>query len=235
MINKLFLSVFGLLLFFVVSASGADAQTFNLGLSAQPGPQAGQVTLTWTDNDQVNNYNIAYGPSASSHLYGVTNIGNVSSYTIGYLNPGQTYYFVLSPIVGDTALGYLPEVSARAMGGGVTASTPGASGQATFTAVTGGPSGPPWNLTATSGSQTGQVTLTWYNNQGTDSFDLVYGTTSGVNQHGYQGIVQAGPNYTFVVGGLTSGQRYFFSILPEKGGHVQSGYGFSAPVSQIAR
>lgn len=211
----------------------AQAQSFNLGFSAIPGTQNGTVQLNWVDNSLFNNYNIAYGPSAGNYLYGVTNVGNLSSYTIGGLTPGQTYYFVISPIVGNQALGYTPAVSAKASGNGVTASTPGATGQAQITAVSGGPSGAPWNLTAVSGGIQGQVTLTWINNQGVDSFDLVYGTTTGLNQYGYQNIVQAGQNYRFVVGGLVSGQRYYFSILPEKGGKVSGN--FANPVSAVAQ
>src|SRR5690606_28710853 len=161
--------------------------------------------------------NLAYGPSSNSHLYGVVGLGDSSSYIVRGLTPGQRYYFSLSPVVNGTGLAYMGEVSAIATGTG-TAKTASSGSQATIVALPSGNTGMPWSLSAVTGSNAGEVNLSWTNTQTStvDGFDLVYGSKNGLNEHGYQGIRQSGTNYTFTVGKLISGQRYFFQILPEK-------------------
>lgn len=114
-LNLFLKSVLLSVLFFFVTTNYAFAsEDSNFYFSAVSGSESGTVTLSWDNKDFVENYNIAYGPSAGHHLYGVTNVGNISSYTIGGLTPGQTYYFVLSPVDDGSALPYTSAVSATA-------------------------------------------------------------------------------------------------------------------------
>ena len=53
------------------------------------------ATITWTKVDKATHYTIAYGPSLGNYPYGVPNTGNVTSYTIGALDPNTQYYFVV--------------------------------------------------------------------------------------------------------------------------------------------
>lgn len=100
-------------IFFFIFASNASAQQPTLNFMATSG-STGTVNLSWTMLPYVENYNIAYGPSSGHYLYGVNGIGNVGHYTIGGLTPGQTYYFVLSPVDGEVALPFTPYVAATA-------------------------------------------------------------------------------------------------------------------------
>lgn len=56
------------------------------------------ATLYWTAVSDATHYTIAYGTKVGDYQYGVPNTGNVTSYTIGSLNPGQTYYFVVRAV-----------------------------------------------------------------------------------------------------------------------------------------
>ena len=74
-----------------------------------------QVTLTWTDAlDPVTNYSIAYGVQSEKYTYGNTDVGGqgTTSYTVGYLNYGTTYYFVVAANNGCASGAYSNEVSA---------------------------------------------------------------------------------------------------------------------------
>lgn len=59
------------------------------------------ATLTWTKVSNADHYMIfygvatssAYGSDPGSHEFGVPNTGNVTTYTIGALNPRLKYYF----------------------------------------------------------------------------------------------------------------------------------------------
>jgi hypothetical protein len=54
-----------------------------------------EATVTWTKSDLATHYVIAYGTSTDNLIYGVPNTGNVTSYKVGSLNSGSTYYFVV--------------------------------------------------------------------------------------------------------------------------------------------
>jgi hypothetical protein len=51
------------------------------------------ATLTWTKIDPVSYYFIFYGTSPRSQQFGIPNVGNVTTYIIGALNPKLKYYF----------------------------------------------------------------------------------------------------------------------------------------------
>ena len=51
------------------------------------------VRLTWSPANPVTYYSISYGTDPNNFQYGVPNVGNVTTYVIGALNPNSTYYF----------------------------------------------------------------------------------------------------------------------------------------------
>lgn len=55
--------------------------------------QGDKATLYWTASVNATHYTIAYGDKPGSYQYGVPDTGNVTSYTIGSLNPNTVYYF----------------------------------------------------------------------------------------------------------------------------------------------
>ena len=57
-----------------------------------------QITLKWTEvGDPVSYYLVAYGTSSKEYAYGNPNVGGkgITSYTVGGLAAGTTYYFVV--------------------------------------------------------------------------------------------------------------------------------------------
>lgn len=71
-----------------------------LGISASSGPKEGEVTLSWSDTENADNYHLVYGTKAGKYQFGALNIGK-TSYTVKKLIPGQTYYFALVPVKGQ--------------------------------------------------------------------------------------------------------------------------------------
>jgi hypothetical protein len=85
-----------------------------------------EITLTWTDaSDPVSYYLISYGIASGQYIYGNPNVGNqgTTSYTVGNLAAGTTYYFVVKAVNGCTPGSASNEVSAETLGG-VVAATP---------------------------------------------------------------------------------------------------------------
>lgn len=70
-------------------------------LSATSGPRVGEVTLTWQNVDNAQDYHLVYGHSAGKYQYGALNIGRVNKFIVGKLTPGATYYFAIIPILGQ--------------------------------------------------------------------------------------------------------------------------------------
>lgn len=66
----------------------------------------GQMTLSWTAVSGVTNYALSYGLTPGNYLYGVTNTGNTTSFTVGELDPGKNYCFAVLG-VNDCASGPL--------------------------------------------------------------------------------------------------------------------------------
>ena len=54
----------------------------------------GQITLSWSSaKDPVTYYLIEYGTKSGKYEFGVSDVGNVTTTTIGNLTPGTTYFF----------------------------------------------------------------------------------------------------------------------------------------------
>ena len=66
----------------------------------------GKMDIAWTPVDGVTHYSLVYGPSSGNYLYGVSNTGNVTSFTVGGLDPGKNYCFAVQG-VNDCAPGPL--------------------------------------------------------------------------------------------------------------------------------
>lgn len=60
-----------------------------------------EVKLSWTAVDRASYYLVAYGQTSKNYVYGSPNVGNVTSYIVGGLTPGQTYYFVVAAVVDN--------------------------------------------------------------------------------------------------------------------------------------
>lgn len=229
MFKKLLVLTLLLITPLVFAGKAFAAYNFNLGISAQPGAQAGTVLLTWNDPDVVTNYNISYGTTPSANQYGVVGTGDGGTYVVGGLTPGQTYYFAISPVVNGVGLGYLPTVSAVAAGT-TTASPKNTVSQVTVSAAPGVTASDNYGLKAVQGPGKGQVTLTWQNPYGAQQFDVIYGTQAGVYGWGAQNVGHNSNQVT--ISGLTSGVLYFFSVMGENGATPVGS--FSAPASQYA-
>lgn len=67
---------------------------------------SGQMTVLWTPVSPITHYSLVYGPSAGNYLYGVSNTGNVTTFTVGELDPGKNYCFAVRG-VNDCAPGPL--------------------------------------------------------------------------------------------------------------------------------
>ena len=86
--------------------------------SAVPGSASGTIDLSWKqDAVNVERYDIFYGTEAGKYVHALSNIsspglGGTRTVTIGALNPGGTYYFLINP--RGSQLSQTPVVSAKA-------------------------------------------------------------------------------------------------------------------------
>ncbi len=87
----------------------------------------------------------------------------------------------------------------------------------------------PSNVSASAGSQDGQVILRWNTVPNVDRYTLVYGTASNKYIHGVVNIGNQTAS-SFTVSSLNSGTRYFFKI-----GAVKDCTSFSSEVSVMAK
>jgi len=82
-----------------------------------------EVKLTWTPVEKASYYLLAYGLESRKYIYGSPNVGNVTSYVVGSLTPGLTYYFVVAAVADGNcpAAGpYSNELSSTpGIGGGI--------------------------------------------------------------------------------------------------------------------
>jgi len=72
------------------------------------------ATISWTKVDIATHYTIAYGPAVGNYPYGVPNTGNVTSYTIGSLDPNTQYYFVVYAV--NDCMPSLPSSGGQVLG-----------------------------------------------------------------------------------------------------------------------
>lgn len=75
---------------------------------------ASTATLTWVDSaNPVTNYLVSYGTATGKYIYGNPNVGGqgTTSYTVGSLGSGKTYYFVVAASNACGASGFSNEMS----------------------------------------------------------------------------------------------------------------------------
>lgn len=228
---KKYLSFFSFLVLFSVAFSltskPALATAGPVGLNqlmTEAGPGAGQITLHWSRYaPNVDNYSIFYGTAPGQYQYAAASIGNDVVYTVGYLQPGVRYYFLIQGYAQGQVLPQVtPEISDVAMSASTTVvGTAGPFGQR--------------QLSAVRGPGTGQVTLKWLSLlQNTTNFSLIYGIQPGTYIYGALNIAPnatPGSWQTYTVNALNPGQRYYFAVVPMQGGE---GILSSAEVSQVA-
>ncbi|RJR15403.1 hypothetical protein C4579_02340 [Candidatus Microgenomates bacterium] len=64
-----------------------------------------QVTLYWNQVSNADHYGIVYGTKSGVYTWGAANIGNTSSFTVGNLTSGVSYYFAVFAVneCGDSS------------------------------------------------------------------------------------------------------------------------------------
>lgn len=60
--------------------------------------QGDKAVLTWSPADSATTYTIAYGTAPGNYIYGVPDTGNVTTFTVGSLDPNSQYYFVVRAV-----------------------------------------------------------------------------------------------------------------------------------------
>ncbi len=197
------------------------------GLRAYAGPGKGEVTLEWARFSLTGeNYTIRYGTQSGSYPFAASYVGYITTYTIGGLNPGQRYYFGLEGVqTGNVSSGISGEVTAVAPRGPVTVL---------------GIAGPVGRnlLSAKPGPKSGQVILSWKRFfSDTQGYNLVYGEKPGKYTYGVLGAVTVNDstmNFSYTVGSLKSGRRYYFALIPMRAS-LGGGIYTTSEVSTVAR
>jgi hypothetical protein len=59
-----------------------------------------EAVVTWTRVDLADHYTLAYGTEIGNYPYGVPNTGNVTTFTVGALDPSRVYYFRVYAVNG---------------------------------------------------------------------------------------------------------------------------------------
>ena len=163
------------------------------GVTATPGDT--QVTLAWTAVSGATSYNIYYGTSAGVTPAGVTTaaagtlLSDVTSpAVVPDLTNDTTYYFIVTAVNAGGESDPSAEVSA------VPSATPAPAA--------------PTGLSAAPGDT--QVTLAWTSVSGATSYNVYYGTSSGVTTA--TGTLLSGVTSPYDVTGLTNDTTYYFIV-----------------------
>jgi hypothetical protein len=57
-----------------------------------------KASLSWSAVSPVTHYAISYGLSSGNYIYGVSNTGNTTSFTVSELDPGSNYCFAVRAV-----------------------------------------------------------------------------------------------------------------------------------------
>lgn len=57
-----------------------------------------KANLSWTSVSGITNYALSYGLSSGNYIYGVSNTGNTTSFTVSDLDPGKDYCFAIRAV-----------------------------------------------------------------------------------------------------------------------------------------
>src|SRR5947208_1307558 len=95
------LPIFFVAAFMLANPQAASANAGPVGLNeirTESGPGVGEITLMWRRYSlNLTNYSIVYGTKPGVYKYGAYQIGNIVTYTVKSLVPGQNYCFKLYP------------------------------------------------------------------------------------------------------------------------------------------
>jgi len=201
----------GTMYYFVVTAmngageSGASMQssaTTNAAPPAIPAAPTGvtatggasQVSLNWTAVTGATSYNVYWSTVAAVGTAGTKITGAARPYVQTGLAPSTTYYYVVTAVNGSGE------------------SAPSAQAAATTNAPVPVVPAAPAGVTATGG--TNQVTVSWNAVAGATTYNLYYGTSSGVTKASAKIVNAASP---YVHTGLAAGTAYFYVVTAVNG------------------
>lgn len=213
----------------------------NLFFRAMTGSNPGSVYLDWVDTDQSDKYSLLYGTAPGTYQYGVRDIreqaNGVNTFTVGYLNPGQTYYFKITAFKNGHVVASSGPLMAQAMTGTVVQPVAMTAAPSMWTApVTTGPTSGPvgrHQFAGTPGVTSGTVNLMWVDDSLDGGYSLVYGTQPGHYQYGALHVGEKSNVLNqYTVGALVPGQTYYFALVSERGGKALT---TSAPIAVTAR
>ncbi|HEX6977600.1 MAG TPA: fibronectin type III domain-containing protein [Patescibacteria group bacterium] len=74
------------------------------------------INLSWTPVSPVDHYMIEYGTTSGQYIYGATNIGNVTSYSVKALSGNTIYFFRVVGVNGCTGGNWSNEANATTTG-----------------------------------------------------------------------------------------------------------------------
>ena len=117
---KLLVGLVAAVVLFQGQAALAHALLAPARVWVKSGPSAGQVTLYWDAVGGSDHYALAYGQTSGNYIYGATDVGSGTQYTISGLTPGQRYYIVVAGATNNNdSSPFSAEVSALAASGTV--------------------------------------------------------------------------------------------------------------------
>ncbi len=162
-----------------------------------------QVVLNWPSVSGATTYNVYYGTATPVTKSSTKITGSVSGpKTVTGLTNGTPYFFAVSAVNagGESALSVERSASPSA--------TP--------------PPGAPTNIRASAGDT--QVTVSWDSVAGATSYNIYYGTATGVTKASTPIVDVTSPN---VITGLVNGTTYFF-VVTAVDGNGESAVSFEA-------
>lgn len=178
-----------------------------MNLSAVKGSNEGEVNVSWTKSSRASSYKVYYEESSNGAPFNPlrngsprngSDVGNVSSVTIKFLTPGTRYYFSVKAINSAGESNYAPSVSQI---------------------VKKNPPAAPAYISAQTGTNEGEVRLSWASSPEATSYSVYYDEDSS-NGSGFQPEVNGLPSSSTnignvtskVISGLTPGATYYFSV-----------------------
>jgi fibronectin type 3 domain-containing protein len=179
-------------LFVLSGCGGGDIPLATTNLS-------GKVTLSWKNIPNAKSYNVYLSRSPGVTKYNSHKISQATNpITISDLEPGDTYYFIVT-VVDDSG----ESLASKELSYTAVKNT---TGSVDFKNIVDEP------MSQQAGSQTnkGRVTLTWDNVEGVNSYNIYWNTSPGVNIHNSNKIVNVENPHT--INDLERGTTYYFVV-----------------------
>ncbi len=167
---------------------------------------SGQVTLSWDDVPEAAAYNVYFSKSPGVTKSSGVKIRNATNpITVVDLEPGKTYYFVVTMVDEKEESAESPEKSYLAAE---------AAGRVHFDDIFPEKRAPKTQVSANPGAG-GQATLSWDSVPGAEFYNIYYRTSPGVTRQNGKKVAKATNPYTLK--GLERGKTYYFVITAVKG------------------